>query len=170
MVDTQNTAVSPVAPRGTDRVRRRAAQAAHAEQAQEEAATLVPPRGEEKAKQIAANKAKVVARFGEQSPAKVKQAENKAQAQVEDRLYAGAPVLQASRLEPGQQVDNLTARRMAKAADRSDRDEITAAAKAAGSAVFQTLKGRASHINRRSVHRKVAQQQAKIAVHTASAG
>lgn len=169
MVDTPNN-VSPVAPRGTDRVRRRAAQAAHAEQAQVEAATLVPPRGQAKLDAIAANKAQVVARFGEQSPAKVKQAENKAQAQKEDRLYAGAPVLQASRLEPGQQVDNLTARRMAKAADRADRDEITAAAKAAGSAVFQTLKGRQSHINRRSVHRKVAQQAVKIAAQTASAG
>ena len=52
---------------------------------------------------------------------------------------------------------------MAKAADRADRDEITAAAKAAGSAVFQTLKGRQSHVNKRSVYRKVAQQAAKVA-------
>lgn len=168
MVETPNTQ-SQVAPRGTDRVRRRAAQAAHAEQATKEAATLQPLRGDEKKAAIEANKAKEIARFGTQPQAKVKQAENRAQAKKEDRLYAGAPVLQAAKLEPGTQVDNLTARRMAKAADRADRDEITAAAKAAGSAVFQTLKGRQSHVNRRSVYRKVAQQAAKVAAHATAA-
>ena len=166
MVDTQNP-VSPVAPRGTDRVRRRAAQAAHAEQAKVEAATLQPLKGDEKTAAIAANKAKELARFGGESQTTGKQAENKVQALKEDALYAGAPVLKASRLEPGQQVDNLTARRMAKAADRAERDVHILAAKAAGSAVFRTLEGRAAATGRPSVHRKIAQQAAKVAAQAA---
>lgn len=160
MADTDK--ISPVMPRGTDRVRRRAAQAEHAERATVEAATLQPPRGEEKAAAIAANKAKETARFGGENRAKVRQAENREAALEQDRQFAGAPTLQQFNLVPGQQVDHRTARLIAKAADRGARDQITEAAKAAGKAVFQTLSDKAAS-NKNSVFRKVARQAAKIA-------
>lgn len=161
MADLDN--ISPVAPRGTDRVRRRAAQAEHAEQATVEAATLQPPRGEEKAAAIAANKAAEVARFGGgPNRAKVRQAENREAALEQDRQFAGAPTLQQFNLVPGQQVDHRTARLIAKAADREARDQITEAAKAAGKAVYQSLSDKAAS-NKNSVFRKVARQAAKVA-------
>jgi hypothetical protein len=161
MADTDN--ISPVAPRGTDRVRRRAAQAEHAERATVEAATLQPPRGEEKVAAIAANKAAEVARFGNApNRAKVRQAENREAALEQDRQFSGAPALQQFNLVPGQQVDHRTARLIAKAADREARDQITDAAKAAGKAVFQSLSDKAAS-NKNSVFRKVARQAAKVA-------
>jgi hypothetical protein len=161
MADTNN--VSPVAPRGTERVRRRADQAAHAEQAVVEAATLQPLRGEEKVAAIAANKAADVARFGGgENRAKVRQAENRVAAAAQDAEFAGVTAFQKANLVPGQQVDHRTARLIAKAADREARDRNTEAAKAAGKAVFQTLNDRVVG-GRQSIHRKIAKQAAKVA-------
>jgi hypothetical protein len=159
MADTD--IVSPVAPRSTERVRRRADQAAHAEQAVVEAATLTPPRGEAKKAVIAANKAAEIARFGPgENRAKVRQAENREAAAVQDATFAGVTAFQRANLVPGQQVDHRTARLIAKAADREARDQITDAAKAAGKAVFQTLSDKVVS-NKRSIFRKVAQHNAK---------
>lgn len=160
MADTNN--VSPAAPRGTERVRRRAEQAAHAEQAVVEAATLIPPRGEEKAAAIAANKAAEIARFSSgENRAKVRQAENRAAAVAQDAELAKATVFQKANLIPGQQVDHRTARLLAKAADREARDQITDASKAAMKAVYQTLSDKAAS-NKRSVFRKVAHQASGV--------
>lgn len=160
MVDLDN--ISPVAPRGTDRVRRRAAQAEHAERATVEAATLQPLRGEEKVAAIAANKAADVARFGGgENRAKVRQAENRVAAAAQDAAFAGVTAFQKANLVPGQQVDHRTARLIAKAADREARDQITDAAKAAGKAVFTTLSDKAAS-NKRSVFRRVAEHNSKV--------
>jgi len=160
MVD--NTAPQ-VSPRGTDRVRRRAAQEAHAAQAVNEAATLQPLRGEAKAAAIAANKAKEVARFGGQSPTKARQAENRAAAVEQDRRFAGAEVLQRAKLEPGAQVDHRTARLVAKAQDREERDTIGKAARAAGIAVQDVLRGNRPLRTKRSISRRVAAHNARQA-------
>lgn len=160
MADTNN--ISPVTPRDTDRVRRRADQAAHAAQAVQEAATLQPPRGEEKARQIAANKQADNARFGGENRAKVRQAENRVAAAAQDAQFAGVTAFHQAKLVPGQQVDHRTARLIAKAADREARDQITEAAKAAGKAVYQSLSDKAAS-NKNSVFRKVARQAAKVA-------
>lgn len=154
-----------VSPRSTDRTRRRAAQAKHAEQAQVEAATLTPPRGEEKAKQIAANRAAEIARFGASGTTRRQtlQAENREAAKAQDAQFAGATVLQQAKLVPGQQVDHRTARMFAKAQDRADRDENRKAARAAGTAVLEVLDGRGDRGSKTSVHRKAARQAAKVA-------
>lgn len=150
-----------VAPRGTDRVRRRADQAAHAKQAVDEAAKLTPPRGEEKTRQIAENKAKELARFGESGTTRRKtlQAEHREQALAQDARPTQSP-LQLAKLVPGQQVDHRTARLLAKAADKEARDEISDAARAAGRAVHTTLSGKVAG-NPRSVFRRVAAHNAK---------
>lgn len=158
-----------VAPRGTDRVRRREAQAQHAEQAVQEAATLIPPRGEEKVRKIAENKAAEDKRNAGQSPTKARQAANRAEALEQDRAFAGVEVLQRAALVPGQQVDARTARLVAKASDREERDFIRDAAKAAGFAVHETLKGRPSQ-NTRTVHAKIAQHNARNAAARAAKG
>lgn len=163
MADTNNT--SPVMPRGTDRVRRRADQAAHAAQAVKEAATLQPPRGEEKARRIAANKQADNARFGGENRAKVRQAENRVAAAAQDAQFSGVTAFQRANLVPGQQVDHRTARLLAKAADREARDQITDAAKAAGKAVYQTLSDKVAG-NKRSIFRRVADQAARVAAAT----
>lgn len=168
MVDTPNTP-SPVAPRGTDREVRRSAQQQHAAQAVQEAATLIPPRGEEKAAQIAANKRKEVARFGTQNRAKVKQAENREAAAEQDRKLAGVIALQQAKLVPGQQVDARTARLVAKAQDREERDTITTAAQAAGIAVRDVLRGNRPLRNKRSVNRRIAAHNARQAAADAKA-
>lgn len=168
MVDIPNTPQNHLQPRGTDRVRRREAQAKHAEQAVVEAANLVPPKGDEKAAQIAANKAKEVARFGGQSPAKAKQAEHRQQAQVQDAEFSGVNVIAEANLIPGQQVDARTARLFAKAHDRQERDVVTQAAKAAGVAVFDTLKGQRPLRDRHTRQRHIAQHNNRVALAAAA--
>lgn len=155
--------ISPVAPRGTDRVRRRAAQTANAEQAQREAIELQPLKGEAKKAAIAANKSQEIARFGPGvNRAKVRQAENRVAAAKQDEQFAGAQTaFQKLNLVPGQQVDHRTARLLAKAADKEARDQITDAAKAAGKAVFQSLSDKVAS-NKRSIFRKVAQHNARV--------
>lgn len=160
---------SQVAPRGTDRVRRRAAQEAAKVTAQNEAATLIPPRGEEKKRLIAKNKADELARFGPSKSTRTKalQAENRDKALVQDRELAFVKPSPLARLEPGQQVDARTARLLAKQGDREERDNIEKAAKAAGVAVRNTLHGRPAH-DRRSTARRVAQHNALNAKTTAA--
>ncbi len=159
MVDTTNTP-SPVAPRGTDREVRRSAQQRHAAQAVKEAATLTPPKGEAKAAAIKANKAKELARFGSSSRTKVRQAENREAAAAQDRRLAGVEVLQQAKLVPGQQVDARTARLVAKAQDKEERDTIGRAARAAGIAVQDVLRGNRPLRNKRSISRRIAQHNA----------
>lgn len=161
MVDLPNTQPNHLQPKGTDRVRRRAAQAAHAEQAVAEAATLVPPQGDEKAAIIAANKAKELARFGGQSQVKVKQAENRAAALVQDAEFSGVETFAKAKLVPGEQVDHRTARLFAKAHDRDERDINRLAAKAAGVAVFGALNGKATH-DQHTRARRIAQHNASV--------
>lgn len=167
---TTNDTPSQVAPRGTDRVRRRAAQEAAKVQEQQEAATLIPPRGAEKQQMIEANKAKDLARFGPTKASRTKtlQAENRAKALLQDRELAAPKPSPLARLEPGQQVDARTARLLAKQSDRDERDNIEKAAKAAGVAVRNTLHGRPGH-DRRSTARRVAQHNALNAKTTAAA-
>lgn len=132
---------SPVAPRGTERTRRRAQQAAAVDQALVEA-QVVPPQGDAQKVQIAENKARDIARFGgdgNTTRRKVLQAEHAKQALVQE---AQLPYSAGSRpaLVPGQQANLQTANRMAMAHDREERDVIYDAAKAAGVAVRDTLR------------------------------
>lgn len=157
-----------MSPRGTDRVRRRAAQAENAEKAKAEIANLASPEGPEKKAAIAANKTKV-AKFGA-SPGgvrKAKQAAHREQADAEPaKLRPPAPTLPP--LTPGQQVDLRTANRVAQLNDISERDYETEAARAAGLAVRDTLRGKPLR-DRHSRSRHIAQHNAKVAAREAAA-
>jgi hypothetical protein len=152
-------------PRGVDRVRRRTAQAQHAEQAQQEAANLVSPSTPEKEAAIASAKNVDLARFGPSKRTRTKalQQEHKERAEVEATALAGVLADRPlAALVPGQQVDNLTARRMARLNDRQERDTNREAAKAAGQAVFDTLKGRPTR-DHHTRQRRIALHNARVA-------
>ena len=113
--------------RGTDRVRRRRAQADAVVKADKEAASLASPGGPEKDAAIAANKA----------------AENRTKADKEAATLPEAPAeTPLVRLKPGQQADLVTANHLARIHDEEARDYERAAANAAGLAVHETLRGR----------------------------
>ena len=156
--------------RGADRVRRRAAQAQAKVTAQAEVAALTSPNTPEKEAAIEANKKADVARFGTTARTRRqrKQAEHKAQGEAELLKIAAAPPTPLAKLTPGQQVDNLTARRMAKLQSEGERDYNREAAKAAGLAVLETLKGRPSR-DRHTRQRRIAQHNARQAKLTAAA-
>lgn len=155
-------------PRGADRVRRRKAQAEHAEQAAVEAANFASPEGPEKQAAIERNKVKV-ARFGA-SPGgvrKARQALHKAQAEAEPATLVVAPVT-APVLVPGQQVSLQTANRMAQISDLSERDFTIEAGRAVGIAVRDTLRGTILR-DRHKRSRHIALHNAKVAAREAAA-
>lgn len=128
---------------GADRTRRRAAQAANAEKAKVEGSQLSSPEGPEKQAAIAEKRAAAIAEIGGLSKgeiAKQRQAVNRKKADAELAALP-QPAQERPQLVPGEQVDLNTARRMAMLHDREERDEITAAATAAGRAVRDTLLG-----------------------------
>lgn len=169
MVDTPQTS-----PRGTDRIRRRAAQAEHKVQASLEAAALTAPEGPEKVAAIEKNKQ--IARFGAAEAAaaggirKVRQARNRQRAE-EESASLGAVELSAPRapkLIPGQQVDLRTANLQAQADDISERDYTTEAAREAGLAVRDTLRGKPLR-DRHNRSRHIARHNAEVARRAATA-
>ena len=134
-----------MSPRGTERVRRRADQEAHAVQAVKEGAALTSPEGPAKQAQIKRNAEAQVARFGTTKQERTRTLQKQHAAQAETQL-ARLPTPPSGRPElppAGQQVDLQTARRMAMAHDVEERDVTTEAAKAAGVAVREVLQGRA---------------------------
>lgn len=151
-------------PRGTDRVRRRAAQDQHALQAKAEGAALASPSGPEKDAKIAALKTADVARFGVTKATRriAAQTEHAKQAEREIANIQVEPLAQAPALDykPGEQVDLQTANRHARAHDRDERSEINDASIAAAKAVRDTLSGKLSpeQINR---HRSIAAHNAR---------
>ena len=134
--------------RGTDRVRRRRAQADAVVKADKEAASLASPGGPEKDAAIAANKAaekEKVARFASEGTTRRKaaQAANRTKADKEAATLPEAPAeTPLVRLKPGQQADLVTANHLARIHDEEARDYERAAANAAGLAVHETLRGR----------------------------
>ncbi len=137
MVDTPQTS-----PRGTDRVRRRAAQQVNKDKAQAEIKELTSPDTPEKAAAIEAKNAKI-AKFGATPGGvrKAKQAEHRAAAEREIATLATLPGKPPSLVE-GAQVDLRTANRMAELNDASARDFANEAAREAGLAVRATLRGK----------------------------
>lgn len=155
-------------PRGTDRVRRRKTQAENAEKAKVEIASLASPEGPDKQAAIAAKTAKV-ARFGA-SPGGVRRARqiiHREQAEAEPAKLATTPV-SAPRLVPGEQVSLRTANLVAQASDVSEKDFETEAARAAGVAVRDTLRGKPLR-DRHNRSRHIAQHNAKVAAREAAA-
>lgn len=148
-------------PRGTDRVRRRGAQQAHAEQAAREGSSLTSPSTPEKAEAIERAKHKV-AKFGA-SPGGVRKAAqrlHRAKAEAEAATVA-APAPSRPTLIPGQQVDLLAANRMARADDQSEKDYIREAANAAGLAVQSRLSGQPLR-DRHNRSRHIAKHNAEV--------
>jgi hypothetical protein len=148
-------------PRGTDRIRRRASQQAHAARAQTEVAELTSRDTPEKRAAIEAGKVQV-ARFGV-SPGgirKVRQAANKAAAEVEQGLLPELRLTNPT-LVPGAQVSLLHANRRAKVDDVSEQDFVREAGKAAGLAVRETLRGRPLR-DKHNRSRHIALHNAKV--------
>ncbi len=148
-------------PRGTDRRRRRADQAKHAEQANAEIQTLTSPQSEEKAAAVArvAERDKQVTT----TPGgvrKVRQAVNRAKAEAEP-VSLPSPQTKVPRLVPGQQVDLRTANLKAQADDVSERDFAQRAAEEAGIAVRSTLRGTPLR-DRHNRSRHIAEHNARV--------
>lgn len=166
MVTTKTEKAPELTPRGTDRVRRRAAQTAHKVAADAEAAVLTSPTTPEKLERIAAQKQEQVARFGgntSRARRTTLQHENRRKVEAEAVQIASVQQAQAPELPAaGQPVDLLTARRVAKSQDRVERDDNKIAARAAGEAVYETLKGRPQR-NRHTRQRRIAQHNARQA-------
>lgn len=125
-----------------ERTRRRAKQDAHATQALDEAINLLPPQGEEKAALIEENKARDLARFGEDKAdaKRIAQTANRTAAEIEASQLQGVPIHKPV-LIPGQQVSLQTANLMARQADAEEVNNINAAARASAKAVRETLIG-----------------------------
>lgn len=155
----------PAYRESAERVRRRATQASNAKQADVEAATLVPPQGDEKKVAIAENKARDIAKFGgkgKSERAKIVQADNKAAADVQDMLSPAPAAPPTVALVPGTTPSLLDQRRFNKAHSNAERDEINDAARAAGRAVRDTLNGRSPR-DRHTRQRRIEQANAAMA-------
>jgi hypothetical protein len=155
-------------PRGTDRVRRRAAQDAARTTALKEGASLTSPSTPEKAEAIERNKHQV-AKFGA-SPGgirKARQTLHRRKAEAEIVALPDTPVARPA-LIPGEQVSLQMANRLAKADDLSEKDYVREAANAAGVAVLQKLNGQPLR-DRHSRSRHIAQHNAKVAAREAAA-
>lgn len=163
MADTPAT--KPAYRESTDRVRRRAGQATNANQAKAEGTAMVSPGGPAKKAAIAADKAKEQTKFGgrgKSERAHIIQAENKAKA-VQQDLDAPAPKpVEAGPFVPGTTPTLLEQRRFMKAHDHAEKSEIDDAARAAGRAVRDTLKGRGPR-DRHSRQRRIEQANAALA-------
>lgn len=149
-------------PRGTDRVRRRTQQAEAKVKEREEVANLTSPSGPEKDAAIAANKAKRKETFGTTNRDRriVEQTLHKRQAEAEAaRVSSAVPTILAT-LQPGQQVDHVTARRFMKERNTESRDENRQAAQAAAVAVRDVLNGRPTSATRTRKAAKHAAAQA----------
>jgi Xaa-Pro aminopeptidase len=157
------TKTPETSPRGTERVRRRAAQNLHAAQAKAEGANLTSRKSPEKTAAIAKAKEAQVARFGPTAATRRQavQTENKVKADREAATLAAAPEVNRPKLVPGEQPSLLTLRRMAKANDKEERDDIRRAATAAGIAVRDTLKGLPMR-DRHSRFKRIAQHEARV--------
>jgi hypothetical protein len=170
MVDITESPTNLI-PRGTDRVRRRAKQAEAVVISEKEIAELVSPSGPEKVAAIEAAQTRDKLRFTDNPKGKIRkvlQAEHRVLADAEAAAVAAAPPTPLAVFRPGQQVDHRTARAFMKANSRRERDvaleAAKGAAKAAGNAVLDTLKGqRPATVTR---HRKRAQHAAKVAAAT----
>lgn len=156
-------ATSPqTSPRGTERTRRRADQKNNAAKAVAEGAALTSPKSPAKTAAIAKAKETQLAKFGPTAKTRrvAAQTDNKRKADTEAAALAAAPTVDRPALVPGTQPDLVTLRRMAKANDREERNEINEAAKAAAVAVRDTLKGRPSR-DRYSRARRIEQHNAR---------
>ncbi len=123
-----------------ERIRRKATQQAHAEQAVVEAATLLPPQGEEKATLLEENRARDLARFGgsRAEGIEIAQTANRSAAELEALQLQVKPTA-APVLIPGQQVSLQTANLLARQADAAEINAINDAARASAKAVRDTL-------------------------------
>lgn len=159
--EAQKTA-SNLMTRGTDRVRRRAQQAAAKTQEVAEAAALASPSTPEKAAAIKANKIKQT-KLGTTS----KEIRENRQAVHAQQAVAEAVGLAERTVEtplaaftPGQQVDHVTARRLMKKLNGNSRDENRAIATEIGRTARDMLDGRrpagASRARRAAKHAAAA--------------
>ncbi len=123
-----------------ERIRRKAAQQAHAERAVVEAATLLPPQGEEKAALLEENKARDLARFGTSRAEgiEIAQTANRSAAELEALQLQTKPTA-VPVLIPGQQVSLQTANLLARQADAAEINAIDNAARASAKAVRTVL-------------------------------
>lgn len=130
-------------PRGTDRVRRRAQQEQAKVLSEQELANLTSPSTPEKAAAIEAAKP-VAPPLPPQTIRKAAQAANAAQADLEASTITHLPENTGplAGFRPGQQVDHITARNFMKRHGKVSKDRAMVAAKAAGSAVLSTLRGK----------------------------
>ncbi len=159
--EAQKTA-SNLMTRGTDRVRRRAQQAAAKQGEIAEAAALVSPSGPEKDAAIKAAKVKQVEKGTTSKEVRErKQAANK-EAEVVEVALLGSLTHESplAAFKEGQQVDHVTARRLMKQMNSQSRDENRTAALEAGRAVRNVLDGRrpagASRARRAAKHAAAA--------------
>lgn len=137
------TSTAPqTSPRGTERVRRRNTQAAHAEVAKQEGANLTSPGGPEKEAQIKKLAEAQIARFGPTSKTRREgqQAEHRKIAVRQESNLPSAEIT-TPQLVAGEQVSLVTANRLARIHDREERDLTNDAARAAAVAVRDTLRG-----------------------------
>lgn len=136
-------AAPAVSPRNTNTQVRKAKQAQAKVQANKDA-LLVPPRGAEKEARIKAAKDTELAKFGPSKGGqrKARQDANKAKADLEAVQLAAAPEKVVEGAAPGAQPTLLQLRQLAKQTQGTIRDEATEAAKEAGKAVRDVLRGR----------------------------
>lgn len=135
---------SNLIPRGTDRIRRRAAQAQAKTLSEAELAGLVSPKTPEKDAALAEARERAVVRQ-ERPPQTIRQAAqavNAAQAEHEAATIVGIEQSTGplKGYRQGQQVDHITARQFMKRHGKVAKDQAMASAKAAGAAVLRTLR------------------------------
>lgn len=155
-------------PRGTDRVRRRAQQEQAKVLGEQELVKLTAPKSPERdaARAEAREKAVVRQERPPQTIRKAAQAANAAKAEAESAAVASVPENTGplAGFRPGQQVDHITARNFMKRHGRVSKDRAMTAAKAAGSAVLNTLRGKDQPISTKPTRfRKRAQHAAATA-------